>query len=216
MSVTLLTQIRELPDNIFNGCSSLRYISIRFFDAFNNGNLDLSQFAITRIGNNAFNGVMSLGQIIFPQQSLTLGSSTFSNCPNLHTVQFKQLEGFNFNLNNPPFQNDNALYTVQIPDNTKCSSVTLINFNSLFSGSSLASKDWFTLCDANTESTENSSSSSSKGISGGVIAVIIIVILIVVGGLAVGGFFLWKKRQIDHGVNLDTENKPLFSDLIDK
>lgn len=141
--VDIISQITQIPNNVFNGCTSLKTISIRYVDVLSNGVLNFSLSSINSVGNSAFNTILSITQINFPKSNFVVGSNSFANCVNLETVLFNQIEGFTYDLNNAPFQNDRFLRKVVIPANTQCSYITpLIRFSTVFAGSSLSSKSW--------------------------------------------------------------------------
>ena len=72
-SVTIGNKVTTLPNNAFNGCSSLTSVTI--------GN------SITSIGDNAFYGCSSLTSIEIPNSVTSIGVSAFSDCSGLTSIE---------------------------------------------------------------------------------------------------------------------------------
>lgn len=104
------TQVTSLPDNLFNGCSSLSNVKL--------------PIGLTSIGQSAFQGCTSLTSVNLPAGLNSLGGSAFANS-GLTTIDLSQTKVTT--ISPATFQNTTSLKTIEIP-----SSVTTISDRAFF------------------------------------------------------------------------------------
>lgn len=67
--------ITEIPDNAFEGCSSLEYVI---------------SYGVTKIGNNAFDGCTSLKKFTVSESITQLGDSAFDGAPEIQVIAYDE------------------------------------------------------------------------------------------------------------------------------
>lgn len=71
VGVVLGHHITEIPDNAFEGCTSLKYVICP---------------GVTKIGNNAFSGCTSLNQFTIPTEISSIGTNAFTGVPKINAT----------------------------------------------------------------------------------------------------------------------------------
>lgn len=71
VGVVLGHHITEIPDNAFEGCSSLKYVICP---------------GVTKIGNNAFSGCTSLNKFTVPTEISNIGANVFAGVPEINAT----------------------------------------------------------------------------------------------------------------------------------
>ncbi len=98
-SVTILAQIKTIPDSCFDGCKSLKTVNMpsveniersAFWGCSSLESFDFSN--IKQMGNYAFERCSSLESITLPQQLTTIPESCFRGCTNLKTLNIPYVE----------------------------------------------------------------------------------------------------------------------------
>ena len=118
-SASILANITALPNSTFSGCTSLTTVN-----STQEGTADLS--AYTEVGNSVL--MNTAVETLKLSSSLTeTGSSAFSNCEQLVSVDFNGCTGVDFG--NQTFMDSTALTSVAVPANSELGS-------SMFSGCS--------------------------------------------------------------------------------
>ena len=114
--ITFDAPVTEIGSYAFNGCSSLKSVTI--------GN------SVTSIGNYAFYGCRSLTSITIPDSVTSIGNSAFSSCRSLTSVTIGNSVT---SIGNRAFEYCSSLTSVTIPD-----SVTTLGYNPFERCSNLA------------------------------------------------------------------------------
>lgn len=71
VGVILGHHITEIPNNAFEGCTSLKYVICP---------------GVTKIGNNAFSGCTSLNKFTLPSETVSVGTTAFTGVPEISAV----------------------------------------------------------------------------------------------------------------------------------
>ncbi len=74
--VTILANITEISDALFNGCANLEEV--------------VFPESLTKIGGNAFSGCVNLANVEFPENLNEIGINAFSGCAKLANVEFPE------------------------------------------------------------------------------------------------------------------------------
>lgn len=121
-TIELPANLSEIDNDVFNGCSSLKKVSIpdgvteigsnAFADCAALTEVELS-LALKTVGRKAFTDCVSLKSVEFPESVTDIEKSAFENCSSISEISFGS--GLK-NIGESAFQKCAALKTVKIPE----------------------------------------------------------------------------------------------------